>query len=113
MRAKITFLKAPKRDAATDTGEIEATVRNIIAAVRDRGDAALREYTKAFDQADVADFEVSDQERAAAVQNLDPQTRQRHRIRHRTRSRLRRRRSSAPSFRSRSKPCQASTSGTG
>lgn len=74
-RAKITFLKAPKHDAATETGEIEATVRGIIADVRDRGDAALRDYSKAFDQADVAAFEVSDEERAEAVENLDPQTR--------------------------------------
>jgi sulfopropanediol 3-dehydrogenase len=76
VRAKINFLKESKRDAATDTGEIEATVRNIITAVRDRGDAALREYSKAFDQADVTIFEVNDQERAEAVRNLDPQTRQ-------------------------------------
>jgi sulfopropanediol 3-dehydrogenase len=76
VRAKIDFLKESKRDAATDTGEIEATVRNIITAVRDRGDAALREYSKAFDQADVTIFEVNDQERAEAVRNLDPQTRQ-------------------------------------
>ena len=40
MRSKITFIKASKRDAATDTREIEATVRDIIANVRDRGDAA-------------------------------------------------------------------------
>jgi histidinol dehydrogenase/sulfopropanediol 3-dehydrogenase len=76
LRAKISFLKESKRDAATETGEIEATVRNVITAVRDRGDAALREYSKAFDQADVSLFEVNDQERAEAVRNLDPQTRQ-------------------------------------
>jgi sulfopropanediol 3-dehydrogenase len=75
MRAKITFLKASKRNAATETGEIEATVRDILAAVRDRGDAALRDYSKAFDQTDVTNFEVSDNERAAAVENLDPQMR--------------------------------------
>ncbi|GEO12479.1 histidinol dehydrogenase [Microvirga aerophila] len=75
-RAKITFLKESKRDEATETGVIEATVRNIITAVRDRGDAALREYSKTFDQADVTIFEVNDQERSEAVRNLDPQTRQ-------------------------------------
>ncbi|MEZ0167998.1 histidinol dehydrogenase [Microvirga sp. TS319] len=74
-RAKITFLKASKHDAATETAEIEATVRGIIADVRDRGDAALRGYSKAFDQADVTAFEVSDKERAEAIENLDPQTR--------------------------------------
>jgi histidinol dehydrogenase/sulfopropanediol 3-dehydrogenase len=74
-RAKVTFIKASKRDAATDTREVEATVRDILAAVRDRGDAALGDYSKAFDQADVTTFEVSDRERAEAVENLDPQTR--------------------------------------
>jgi histidinol dehydrogenase/sulfopropanediol 3-dehydrogenase len=74
-RAKITVIKASKRDAATDTREIETTVRDIIAGVRDRGDAALREYSRAFDRADVPVFEVSDRERAEAVANLAPQTR--------------------------------------
>jgi len=72
---KVTHLKAPKRDADTDNREIEATVRDIIAAVRKRGDAAVREYSKAFDKVDVAAFEVTDEERAEAVRNLDPQTR--------------------------------------
>jgi histidinol dehydrogenase/sulfopropanediol 3-dehydrogenase len=75
-RTKITFIKASKRDAATDTKEIEAIVRNIVANVRDRGDAALRDYSKAFDHTDVSIFEVSDRERAEAVENLAPQARQ-------------------------------------
>ncbi|QRM35752.1 histidinol dehydrogenase [Microvirga sp. VF16] len=73
---KVTHLKAPKRDADTDNREIEATVRDIIGAVRTRGDAAVREYGNAFDRVDVAAFEVTDEERAEAVRNLDPQTRQ-------------------------------------
>lgn len=75
-RSKITFIKASKRDAATDTREIETTVREIITNVRERGDAALRDYSKAFDRTDVAIFEVSDRERAEAVEKLAPQTRQ-------------------------------------
>jgi len=75
-RSKITFIKASKRDAATDTSEIETTVREIITNVRERGDAALRDYSKAFDRTDVAIFEVSDRERAEAVEKLAPQTRQ-------------------------------------
>jgi len=74
-REKITFIKASKRDAATDTGEIETIVRDIIANVRDRGDAALRDYSRAFDRTDVSTFEVSARERAEAVENLAPQTR--------------------------------------
>ena len=73
---KVTHLKAPKRDADTDNREIEATVRDIISAVRMRGDAAVRGYGNAFDKVDVAAFEVTDEERAEAVRNLDPQTRQ-------------------------------------
>jgi histidinol dehydrogenase/sulfopropanediol 3-dehydrogenase len=76
VRAKITFLKASRSDTATDSREIESTVRGIIAAVRDRGDAALTDYSRTFDQAEVTAFEVSAQERAEAVGSLDPQTRQ-------------------------------------
>jgi sulfopropanediol 3-dehydrogenase len=75
VRAKITFLKASRSDTATDTREIESTVRSIISAVRDRGDAALSDFSRTFDQAEVTAFEVSAEERAEAVGNLDPQTR--------------------------------------
>jgi sulfopropanediol 3-dehydrogenase len=44
--------------------------------VRTRGDVAVREYGNAFDKVDVAAFEVTDEERAEALRNLDPQTRQ-------------------------------------
>ncbi|HZW47025.1 MAG TPA: histidinol dehydrogenase [Microvirga sp.] len=74
-REKTTFIKASKRDAATDTGEIETIVRDVIANVRDRRDAALRDYSRAFDRTDVSIFEVSARERAEAVENLAPQTR--------------------------------------
>ena len=46
MRSKITYVKTVKLDTGTDTGEIEATVKEIIGSVRDRGDAALREEVK-------------------------------------------------------------------
>lgn len=74
-RSKVAFIKASKRDAAMDTGEIETTVREIISNVRERGDAALRDYSKAFDRTDLSIFEVSGRERAEAVENLAPQTR--------------------------------------
>jgi histidinol dehydrogenase/sulfopropanediol 3-dehydrogenase len=72
---KILRLKAPKRDAAGDTASIETLVKEILAAVRERGDAAVREYAKAFDKSDLARFEVSDAERREALSALDPQTR--------------------------------------
>ncbi|MFM9857509.1 histidinol dehydrogenase [Pseudoxanthobacter sp. M-2] len=70
-----THLKAPAPDAAGDTGAIEATVKRILADVKARGDAAVREYAKQFDKVDLERFEVSDAERKSAVAGLDPQTR--------------------------------------
>ena len=72
---KITHLKAPARDAVSDTGAIEATVKTILADVRARGDAAVRHYAKAFDQSELERFEVSGAERRAAVDALEAQTR--------------------------------------
>jgi sulfopropanediol 3-dehydrogenase len=71
----VTHLKAAKRDAAADNTAIEATVKQILASVRDRGDAAVREYAKAFDKSDLERFEVSQAERDEALRGLDPQTR--------------------------------------
>ncbi|ODT15442.1 MAG: histidinol dehydrogenase [Kaistia sp. SCN 65-12] len=72
---KITRIKEPKRDAVSDTASIEATVKEIIANVRERGDAAVRDYSRKFDKSDVSAFEVTEEERLAAVAGLDPQTR--------------------------------------
>jgi histidinol dehydrogenase/sulfopropanediol 3-dehydrogenase len=47
----------------------------VIENVRKRGDAALREYSKRFDNADLEAFEVTEAERAEALAELDPQTR--------------------------------------
>ena len=73
--AKITALKAPARDAVSDTAAIEATVKEILAQVKARGDAAVRDYARAFDKSELDGFEVSDAERRAAVAALDAQTR--------------------------------------
>lgn len=72
---KITRIKEPRRDAASDTASIESTVKEIIANVRRQGDAALREYSRKFDNSDIGHFEVSPEERLKAVADLDPQTR--------------------------------------
>ncbi|MER9548428.1 histidinol dehydrogenase [Mesorhizobium sp. M0322] len=76
LKGKFTQIKTPKRDANTDTAAIQRTVKDIIANVHERGDAAVREYTLAFDKADVADFEVTHDERLQAISDLDPQTRE-------------------------------------
>ncbi|MDE1895903.1 MAG: histidinol dehydrogenase [Rhodospirillales bacterium] len=72
----VSFIKAPARNAVTDSAAIEAKVRDIIAAVRAEGDAAIRRFSLEFDRASLEHFEVSLEEREAAVANLNPQTRQ-------------------------------------
>ena len=73
---KITYVKEPVRDAIADTAAIESTVKQIIEAVRQRGDAALTEFSKTFDKMDVVAQEVSEAERKKAVAGLKPQTRE-------------------------------------
>lgn len=75
LKGKFIQIKEPKRDAVSDTASIEKTVKDIIANVRERGDAAVREYSVAFDKADVAAFEVTEEEKLKAVADLAPQTR--------------------------------------
>jgi histidinol dehydrogenase len=54
---------------------VTAAVREIIASVRDRGDAALRELTERFDGCTVDELRVSDREVADALESLDPDLR--------------------------------------
>ncbi|MCO6388395.1 histidinol dehydrogenase [Aliihoeflea sp. 40Bstr573] len=75
LRAKIDHVKAPTRDAVADTGDVETTVREVLAAVRDRGDEAVRDYARRFDKLDIEALEVSAADRRAAVDGLDRQTR--------------------------------------
>ncbi|WP_085043751.1 histidinol dehydrogenase [Ensifer aridi] len=75
LKGKFTQIKEPSRDAASDTAPVEKTVKDIIANVRQCGDAAVREYSLAFDKADVTNFEVTEVEKQQAVADLDPQTR--------------------------------------
>ncbi|MFD0857488.1 histidinol dehydrogenase [Roseovarius aquimarinus] len=71
----VTRLKSPGRSAVSDNAPVERTVAEVLRAVRERGDAAVRDYSKQFDQADLATFEVSAEERQAALDALDPQSR--------------------------------------
>jgi sulfopropanediol 3-dehydrogenase len=75
LKQGVDYIKAPRRDAEADNAPVERVVKDVLAAVRERGDAAVREYALAFDKADIADFEVSAQARAEAVAGLAPQTR--------------------------------------
>jgi histidinol dehydrogenase/sulfopropanediol 3-dehydrogenase len=71
---RIRFLKAPKTTASADAIQIEATVKEVLAAVRSRGDEALRDYSRLFDKVEIDRFEISMEQREAAVANLDQQT---------------------------------------
>lgn len=51
---------------------VEETVRRIIADVRERGDEALRYYTRVFDGAEVGRLEVTAEEIQAAYREVDP-----------------------------------------
>lgn len=73
--AGVHHVKSPARDAASDTAPVEQTVTEIIAAVRERGDAAVAKYSKKFDNAELAQFEVTASEREAALADLNPQSR--------------------------------------
>lgn len=73
--SKLEFVKAPAPTQNKELGEVEAVVRRVINAVRDRGDAAVREFSKAFDKYEGEALEVTAAEREASVADLDPQTR--------------------------------------
>ncbi len=72
---KISLVKAARQDTAADTAAIEATVKQILADVRDTGDAAVRRYALDFDRTCPDILEVSKVEREEALRLLDRQTR--------------------------------------
>ncbi len=72
---RIDWVKAPARNAETDNKPVADLVAGVLADVKARGDAAVRDYSRQFDKAEVDVFEVSPEARAKAVANLDPQTR--------------------------------------
>ena len=73
--AKVAWVKAPSRNAENDNKPVADLVATILADVKARGDAAVREYSARFDKSDLQVFEVTAEQRAAAVAGLDPQTR--------------------------------------
>lgn len=75
LASRLTYIKQPGRSAWSDNAPVEATVKQILDAVRQSGDAALRDYSRQFDKVDIETFEVSTKEREEAVAALDPQTR--------------------------------------
>ena len=76
LQDRLEYIKAPSRDQIADNSEIAGLVAGILADVRQRGDAAVREYAARFDRSELDRFEVTPAERQAAVDGLDPQTRE-------------------------------------
>lgn len=72
---QLTWIKSPARNAVNDNSPVAELVAQVLADVKARGDAAVRDYALRFDKADRARFEVTMEERLAAVAALDPQTR--------------------------------------
>ncbi len=72
---RTAYVKAPARDQIADSGDVTALVASILADVRVDGDEAVRRYSREFDKADLDRFEVIADERQAAVDELDKQTR--------------------------------------
>lgn len=71
----VTYVKAPERSSVSDNAPVETLVAEIIANVRANGDKAVKDYSTKFDKADIEVFEVTAEEREAALAELDPQTR--------------------------------------
>ena len=59
----------------TPTGGPVDVVRDILAAVAERGDAAVREYTSRFDGVELDSLVVADAELAAAIERIEPDVR--------------------------------------
>ena len=59
----------------TPTVNVTDTVAEILRQVRERGDAALREYTRKFDGADLENLLVTEAEMAEAVASVEPEVR--------------------------------------
>ncbi|MCE3028334.1 histidinol dehydrogenase [Salinicola sp. DM10] len=72
---KVTYLKRAEAEQESAGAELSATVAGILSDVRARGDAALTDYSKRFDAIDIDHFEVKPEEKIAAVEALDAQTR--------------------------------------
>lgn len=71
----VSHFRQPSRDAGADNTEVEGIVAGIISDIRQRGDAAVADYAARFDGVKLDAFEVTEQDRNAALSGLDPQSR--------------------------------------
>src|SRR6185436_6786735 len=70
----IRFLKTgitAERDAA-DIAKVRATVETILADIESRGDEAVREYSKKFDNWDPPSFKLSEREIQGCIEAMSP-----------------------------------------
>lgn len=63
------------RESAFESDAIKAAM-DIVAAVRERGDDALREYTRQFDKVNLEDFRVPDEQIRAAARQVDDEVKE-------------------------------------
>ncbi len=71
--SKLTTNISLKRELESGNEEQLKTVRQVIADVRENGDAAVRKYTEMWDGVSLEDFRVTEEEINEALQNFDPQ----------------------------------------
>jgi histidinol dehydrogenase len=64
--------QAITRRPVMETASLEQSVKNILQEVKDKGDEALRKFTKQFDKADVQEFAAHPDEFFEAQSALDP-----------------------------------------
>ena len=68
---KVNDLVSIKRSIESGTSDQVKVVKEIISAIRTRGDEALREYTEKFDRVHLASFSVTEKEIEAAYEQVD------------------------------------------
>ncbi|OHV08641.1 histidinol dehydrogenase [Kushneria phosphatilytica] len=76
LASSVQFLKQARIPDTDSDLELSRSVMEIIFGVRERGDAAIREYSNRFDGVEPEYFEVTRAEREVALNELDSRTRQ-------------------------------------
>ncbi len=71
VKSKELYKKLTQRTGTQDGSNIIKAVADILDNVRNSGDAALKEYTKKFDNADLTDIKISEEEITAAYSVVD------------------------------------------
>ena len=72
---QIQFIKSPVDQTNQDHAGLVKTVEHILKTVQQRGDAALSDFSKQFDNVDITQFEVTPEERNEALASMNSQTR--------------------------------------